>query len=112
MSVKVNLVLGREKSKIGGCHKKSCFLFLSWSGKVAPEEVHFFFKCDSEAQILSILCLCHLQCEVYPRRCAHSHIPEREKMTSWEDCMGPALKSHISLFPTSPLARSQSLSHT
>ena len=129
MSVKVNLVPGTGKSKIGDCHKKSYFLLLTWSGKFPPEEVLFFFFLkyrlfsdyylveyrlfsDSEAQILSILCLCHLQCEVYPRRCAHSHIPERETMTPWEDCMGHALKSHISVLPTSALARSQSLSHT
>ena len=43
MSVKVNLVPGTGKSKIGDCHKKSYFLLLTWSGKFPPEEVLFFF---------------------------------------------------------------------
>lgn len=44
MSVKVNLVPGTGKSKIGDCHKKSYFLLLTWSAKVPPEEVLFFFQ--------------------------------------------------------------------
>lgn len=46
MSVKVNLVPGTGKSKIGDCHKKSYFLLLTWSAKVPPEEVLFFPNID------------------------------------------------------------------
>lgn len=113
MSVEVNLVPGTGKSKISGCHKKSYFLLLSQPSKVVPDGIHFFQVWFRDPDPLHFVALpsSTSESQVFPRRCTHPCIPETEKMTPWEDRMGRAWKSHTSVFPTSTLVRSLSLSH-